>query len=262
MDEANPASTPMATSAVLCSEDDHLLCEDEHSLYRSMVSSLMYAATCTRPDISFAVGELGRYSHKPTKAHMRAAKRVLRYLKGTRDLQLCYTSVETLEITGFADADYASDVDQRKSVTGYIFACNGAPIAWKSKRQATTATSTSEAEYVALSDSGKMAITLSNVLGELLGAIPSPVNIYEDNRAASLMAKGESSMKRSKHIDVRFHFIKELVNLGKITITDIATKDQLADALTKALPRDKYQYFVRRIMRNSVEDDRLPLSLP
>ncbi len=104
---------------------------------------------------------------------------------------------------------------------------------------------------MALSDTGKMAIILSNLIGELKHDDPPSVSIFEDNRAASLMARNESSMKRSKHIDVRFHFIRELVNSERINIIDVPTKDQLADALTKALPRDKHLYFVKSVMGNS-----------
>ncbi len=175
----------------------------------------MYVATCLRPDISFAVGELGRFTHQPTHTHLTAEKRVLRYLQGTKELQLVYgfqrQSNKAFSLIGFADADYASDVDQRRSVTGYIFTCNDSPIAWKSKRQPMTATSTSEAEYMALCDSSKEAIVLSRLLSELTHADPLPVIIHEANRAASLMAKGESSMKRSKHVDVRYHLIKDSV---------------------------------------------------
>ncbi len=132
------------------------------------------------------------HSHKPTKAHMSAAKRVFRYLKGARDLQLCYTSAETLEITCFADADFDSDVDQRKSVTRYIFMRNSSPIAWRSKRQATTAASTAEAEYIAFSDSGKVAIILANVLGELSGAgPPSSEHLRGQHCSLTLMARWE-----------------------------------------------------------------------
>eukprot|EP01084_Bolivina_argentea_P110498 197283_1 len=154
-------------------------------------------------------------------------------------------------LVGFADADYTSDVDQRRSVAGYIFTCNDSPIAWKSKRQPTTATSTSEAEYMALCDSCKEAIVLSHLLSELTHMNPFHVIIHEDSRAASLMAKGESSMKRSKHVDVRYHFIKDSVQQGKIVIEDVPTRGQLADTLTKVLPCDKHQHFVKRVMGNN-----------
>ncbi len=259
MEKCNPSTTPMTTSSTLHSDIHHLLSEADHGLYRSIVGSLMYTATCTRPDISFAVGELGRFTHQPTEAHLSAAKRVLRYLQATKDFRLTYNRVEEgsqpFILVGHTDADYASDIDTRRSVTGYIFTYGGLPVAWKSNKQSTTATSTAEAEYIALSDAGKVAIVLSSILSELSCKDHSPVSIYEDNRVASLMARNGSSMKRSKHIDVRFHLIKELVSSGKNNIIDIPTEEQLADALTKALPRDKHQYFVKRVMRNSVETD-------
>ncbi len=192
----------------------------------------MYLATCTRPDISFAVGELGRFTHQPTQAHLSAAKRVIRYLSGTKGYKVKYHSYMNGDISpkliGYVDADFASDVDSRKSVSGHIFTFGKSPIAWKIKRQPTTATSTAEAEYVALSDCGKVSLALGNIVLELMNENPFPIRIYEDNRAALMIANQESSTKRTKHRDIKYHHIKDLVRLGKICITAISSNEQLA----------------------------------
>ncbi len=155
-----------------------------------------------------------------------------------------------LKLLGYADADFASDVDSRRSVSGHLFTYGGSPVAWKSKKQPITATSTTEAEYIALSECSKTSMALGNVIHELTGDNPFPVDIYEDNRAASLIARNESSTKRTKHIDVRYHHIKELVDSNRICIKDICSNDQLADIFTKAFPRDKHERFVRCLLRD------------
>ncbi len=254
MESCNPAYTPMATSIPSASDKGNSLSKTNHALYRSIVGSLMYIATCTRPDISFAVGELGRYTHQPTEAHLTAAKRVLRYLRGTGHARIKYKSQrgddESSKLVGYADADFASDMETRRSVSGHIFTIGESPVAWRSKRQLITATSTTEAEYIALSDCSKISLALGNIVKELTNVDPFPIAIHEDNRAASLIAKNESSAKRTKHIDVKYHHIRDLVNSGKICIVDIASDDQLADALTKPLPREKHERFTSRILEN------------
>ncbi len=167
MASCNSAHTPMVMSAPVQSDGDHILSETDHALYRSIVGSLMYVATCTRPDICFAVGELERFTHQPTQAYLNAAKRVLRYLQGTKNLQIKYQSGSQIDgapkLFGYADADFASDVDSRKSASGQIFMYGSAPVAWRSKRKSITATSRTEAEYIALSECSKTSMMLGNI---------------------------------------------------------------------------------------------------
>ncbi len=252
MASCNSAHTPMATSASVQSDKDHILSETDHALYRSIVGSLMYVATCTRPDICFAVGELGRFTHRPIQAHLNAAKRILRYLQGTRSLRITYQPGLGIDkapkLIGYADADFASDVDTRKSISGQVFMYGGSPVAWRSKRQSVTATSTTEAEYIALSECSKTSMTLGNIVKELTDTDPFPIEICEDNRAASLIARNESSIRRTKHIDVKYHHIKDLVDSNRILITDISSENQLADIFTKPLPRDKHQTFTYHLL--------------
>ncbi len=248
----NPANTPMATSAVLQATESHPLSETDHALYRSIVGSLMYVATCSRPDISFAVGELGRFAHQPTQAHLIAAKRVIRYLQGTKHYKIRFEKHKNdkrpPKLVGYADADFASDVDTRKSVSGHIFTFDGSPVAWKSKRQRITATSTAEAEYIALSECGKSSLALNNIIQEITNENPFPTKIYEDNRAAMTIANGESSGKRTKHIDVKHHHVKDLVRSKKIYVTKISLEEQLADIFTKPLPRERHKRLTSQLL--------------
>ncbi len=253
MVSCNVAHTPMTTSAPLHLDENHALSESNHALYRSIVGSLMYIATCTRPDISFAVGELGRFTHQPTQAHLTAAKRrVLRYLKGTRNLQVNYVSrlKNDMEpkLIGYAEADFARDVESRRSVSGKVFIYGSSPVAWKSKRQTITATSTTEAENIALSECSKMSMTLGNITHELTDKDPFPINIYEDNRTAKMIANDESSAKRTKHIDIKYHHIKNLIRLKKIHITDISSEEQLADIFTKPLPKEGHMHLTSKLV--------------
>ncbi len=250
MESCNSAHTPMATSSSL--QSDKNLSDKDHALCRSVVGALMYVATCTRPDISFAVGELGRFTHQPTQAHLSAAKRVIRYLRGAKEYKIKYRSYANQDISpkliGYVDADFASDVDTRRSVSGHVFTFGNSPIAWRSKRQPITATSTAEAEYIALSDCGKSSLALGNIVQELTDENPFPTRIYEDNRTALMIANNESSTKRTKHIDVKYHHIKDLIRLKKICITDISSDEQLADIFTKPLPRERHECLTSQLL--------------
>jgi hypothetical protein len=219
--------------------------EDETSVdiqeYQSIVGSLMYLMVGTRPDISFAVSKLSQFLSRPTASHRTAALRVLRYVKGTREMELCYHGEE--ELHGFCDADYAMDVDTRRSTTGYLFKLNGGAISWQSKRQASTALSTAEAEYMALCAATKEAIWLRNVTHSILNTkVPYPaLPLYEDNQAAIRLADNPVDHQRTKHIDVRYHFTREAIIEGQITVQYHPTERMIADMLTKSLPYPRLQ---------------------
>jgi len=176
MEMKTPNKTPMASGVKLAKAGKDLL--PEGNRYAALVGSLLYFSTMTRPDFSFAVGALSRFMSCPEQAHMRAAKGVLRYLCGTTRLGVGYGSSEPLQ--GYVDADWAGDVDGRRSTTGFIFTVNGGPVAWASKRQSTVATSTAEAEYVAAAMATKKALWLRKLLG-VLGVDGQAVPMGEDN---------------------------------------------------------------------------------
>ena len=236
MEECKPVGTPAEGNLVRRKE------AGPDREYMSMVGSLLYAAMVTRPDIAYAVQALGRHLQGSTNEHFAAAKRVLRYLKGTKELGLKYgmTAGKPI-IVGFADADWASDKETRRSVTGYLFTLNGGAISWSSKLQPTVALSTSESEYMAACYAAQEAIHLRRFLGSLGFTQGEPTTIYEDNMGCIGMSENPIMHQRSKHIDIRFHFLRETVANGQVLLTFIPTMEQLADLLTKALPKARTQ---------------------
>ena len=194
--------------------------------------------------IAFAVGVLSRFMSCPEQDHMRAAKGVLRYLRGTTRLGVVYGGSEPLQ--GFVDADWAGDVDGRRSTTGFVFTLNGGPIAWASKRQSTVATSTAEAEYVAAAMATKEALWLRKLLSAL-GVDGGAVPMGEDNQACLALVNNPEATGRTKHVDVAYHMVRDYVARGEVTFYFLPSVDMPADGLTKPLPAPAFILFRRFI---------------
>ncbi|KAL3741695.1 hypothetical protein ACJRO7_017203 [Eucalyptus globulus] len=211
--------------------------------YASAVGSLMYAQVCTRPDIAFAVGMLGRYQSNPGLDQWRAAKKVMRYLQGTKDYMLMYRWTDNLEVVGYSDADFAGCVDSRKSTSGYIFMLADGAVSWRSAKQTLTATSTMEAEFVSCFEATSHGVWLKSFIAGLriIDSISRPLRIYCDNSAAVFMAKNAKSGSRSKHIDIKYLAIRERVKENKVVIEHVSTELMIADPLTKGMPPIKYK---------------------
>jgi hypothetical protein len=239
LDECKSRSTPLVPSVKLCREDGEALDKEAYP-YSQLVGSLMYLSVCTRPDISYAVGALARYMSCPTTEHWQAAKGVVRYLAGTITCGIMFGSSNT-EVVGYCDADYAGDVDTRRSTGGYVFIMNGAAITWQSKRQATVAASTTEAEYISAASAVKESLWLKQLLADL-DMRQGPVSIMADNQSAIKLLKNPVSSMRSKHIDVAHHFARERVARQEVAFVFVATDEQIADIMTKALPKYKHVY--------------------
>nr|GAT43053.1 polyprotein [Mycena chlorophos] len=206
--------------------------------YRELIGGLVWLWTATRPDLAFSVTILSRFVSNPGRPHWDAAKRVLQYLKGTRTLGLTYGgSAEQLGLNIFADADGMS-IEDRKAVSGYVFTLNGGSVSWSSKQQAITALSTTEAEYISLTHCAKEALWFRKFISELFGPITTPLIIYTDNQSAMALAQAELGQfhARTKHIDVRYHFIRDHIQSGTLQLVYCPTAEMLADILTKALP--------------------------
>ena len=205
--------------------------------YASLVGSLMYAQTCTRPDISFAVGMLGRYQSNPGLFHWRAAKKVLRYLQGTKDHMLTYRRTSNLEVVGYSDSDYAGCKDTRKSTFDYLFLLADGAISWKSGKQSVIATSTMEAEFIACFEATVQSLWLRNFFNGLsiIGTIAKQMRIYCDNAAAVFFSKNDRYSKGAKHMDLKYLSVKEEVQNQRVQIVHIGTHDMIADPLTKGL---------------------------
>ena len=246
MADAKPAHTPLEHLAVLRECVNEADCVSASVPYRGVVGSLLYVAMWTRPDIAFAVSQIARFQSKPSVHHWECAKRILRYLKGTRQLGLTYSTGVTGQqpvLRGYVDASWGEDLDTRRSQSGYVFMLGGAAISWKSKLQHTVALSSTEAEYLSLGTATGEALYLRNLLGDLHPAAAGPVTLYEDNQSTIKQASNLQSSERTKHIDIRHHFIKSHVANGDIALEYIPTAEQPADALTKSLDRVKVSSF-------------------
>ena len=217
--------------------------------YASLVGSLMYAQTCTRPDISFAVGMLGRYQNNPGIDHWKAGKKVLRYLQGTKNYMLTYKRSSHLKIVGYSDSDYAGCVDSRKSTFGYMFLLAGGAVSWKSGKQSIIATSTMEAEFIACFETSIHALWLRNFISRfsLVDSIEKPLRIYCDNSAAVFFSKNDRYSKGAKHMDLKYLSVKEEVQNHRVSIEHIGTELMIADPLTKGLPPKTFTGHVDRM---------------
>ena len=197
----------------------------------------MHLMVVSRPDLTFAVGKLARFMHEPYEVHMIAAKRVLRYLKGTTGLSLLFRRGGVLVPVVYADADFAGDISSRRSTSGLSVFLGESPVVWKSRRQSMIALSTGEAEYISLCDAAKMASWIRQLFCELGFEQKQPTVIFEDNQACIKMAENPVVSQRTKHIDIQYHYVRECVLRQSIEIRYIESAKQLADLHTKALAR-------------------------
>jgi len=246
MENCHAVGTPMDVNARLTREMEPTTDAERREMssvpYRSAVGSLMYAMVGTRPDIAAAVGALSRFMQNPGHAHWIAVKRVLRYLKGTLDwaLHLGGDPAGGVRLHGYCDSDWAGDVDDRRSTTGFYFSLGSGSITWSSKRQATVALSSTEAEYVAASTAARELIWLRCLLAEV-GLIQTvPTVILGDNQGCIALTKNPVLHARSKHIEIHHHFIREQVAKGNAVLEYCNTGQMWADVLTKAVSRDKH----------------------
>jgi hypothetical protein len=242
----NPVHVPMEPRLKLSKESKAPAADA--TLYRSVVGCLRYLVH-TRPDISFAVGYVSRFMEKPTTEHLAAVKYLLRYVAGTINLGCRYTSSGDAmltgfmgdgSLTGFSDSDMAGDVDDRKSTSGVLFMLGGNPVTWQSTKQKIVALSTCEAEYVAATTAACQGVWLKRLTEDLLNKCHDIPTILIDNKSAIQLCKNPVLHERSKHIEVRYHFIRQCVEEGKINVDYICTDDQLADILTKPLGRNRF----------------------
>ena len=203
--------------------------------YREAVGSLMYAAIGTRPDIAFATSTVAQFCENPGWKHWEAVKQIFRYLLGTKKLELTYGGDER-GLVGYVDADGASQ-DHRRAISGYVFMVDGGAVSWSSKKQELVTLSTTEAEYVAATHAAKEAIWLCRLLTELSGSINTPTMLFSDSKSSIALTHDGHYHARTKHIDIRYHFIHYIIEAGTIKLVyHCPTNDMTADILTKALP--------------------------
>ena len=254
MDEANPVSMPMDPNDQIKPNPDGNEGSRSNS-YAKLLGELQFLTNATRPDIAYAVNKLSAYTANPSLQHIGAAKRILRYLKGTKNLAIQYSAKRNnSEIPqenpnlfyGYADAAYAN-TDDYKSTSGYVFLVGGGAITWRSKKQTMISLSSTEAEYIALSEAGREACWLRNLYEELGYSQDLPNLIKGDNDGSIAMARNPQFHKRSKHIATRWHWVRDLVQNNKITIKSCRDPEQTADVLTKPLARQKHQKHLKEM---------------
>ncbi|KAD6795740.1 hypothetical protein E3N88_06636 [Mikania micrantha] len=197
--------------------------------------------THTRPDLSYAVGYVSRYMQDPRMVHQQAVKQILRYVKGSSDLGIFYQFTGNNKLIGFSDSSYSVDMDDGKGTTGLVFFFNDAPVAWNSQKQPTVALSSCEAEFMAATSAACQAIWMKGLLAELTGKEDEQVVIKVDNKSAIALMKNPVFHGRSKHINTRYHFIRECVENNQVKVEHISGNSQRADILTKALPKVKFE---------------------
>ncbi|KAL4317979.1 hypothetical protein GQ457_18G008540 [Hibiscus cannabinus] len=242
MSNAKPVSTPLANhfklSSELCPKTDKECEEMAKVPYASAVGCLMYAMVCTRPDLAHVVGHVS----KPGRRHWEAIKWIFRYLKGTVGHGIVFGSQQHDPlVVGYVDSDYAGDLDDRRSTTGYVFTLGGGPICWKSTVQPIVALSTTEAEYMAVAEAAKEALWLIGLVKEL-GLEQGGVQLHCNSQSAIHLAKNQVYHARMKHIDVRFHKIRELIASDEILLQKVHTANNAADMLTKTVVTDKFKH--------------------
>jgi hypothetical protein len=244
MAECNPKHTPLP-SGIELTLDDCATTDEQKSFmadkpYREVLGSIMWAQVATRPDLSFAVNLLARFQINPGPAHWKALMHVLAYIKATLHYKLTYHrgTQDGIKPVGYVDADYAGDLlDTGRSTGAYIFMMAGGPVSWSSKRQETVALSTTEAEYMAMSRACQQAVWMYSFMREAGLEQEAPAILYNDNTGSIALTESKKGHKKAKHIHIRYHYIRERVSEGDVRVFHVPSADNLADILTKPLPR-------------------------
>src|SRR5579875_989961 len=250
MEECKPISTPLDVKGSLLKLSDEEFKEVEEEMkaipYKAAVGSLMYAMVATRADLAFPVSMVSQFIAKAGPQHWMAVKRIMRYLKGTIDYKLCLGG-KKIELKGYCDADWAGDVNERRSTTGYVFFVGDGAISWNCKRQPTVAVSTTEAEYMATSHCLKEALWLRQLLADVGFVQMGATSIMCDNQGCIALANDPKHHSRTNHIDVQHHFIREKLEDGEVSLWYCPTEDMVADVLTKALAKMRHEKLTRAI---------------
>ncbi|PNX81311.1 copia-type polyprotein [Trifolium pratense] len=239
MEDCNKVCSPIVTGCKLVKDENGK--PTDATTYKQMIGCLMYLLA-TRPDLTFAVCLAARYMERPTEMHVALVKRIMRYLKGTLKLRMLYKCKENndLIVKGWSDSDYAGDHDDRKSTSGYVFTLGGSVICWSSKKQLIVTLSTTEAEFVSAASCAYQCLWLKSILDHLLIKQPGCIVINCDSSSSIKLSKNPILHGRCKHIDVRYHFLRDLSKDGIVELQYCKSHEQLADIMTKALKFDSF----------------------
>jgi hypothetical protein len=237
MDNASHKRTPAPTHLKLTKDEKGI--SVDQSLYRSIIESLLYL-TVSRLDITFDVGVCARYQADPKISHLTQVKRILKYVNGTSDYGILYAHDENSKLIGYCDADWAGSADDRKSTSGGCFFLGNNLISWFSKKQNSVALSTAEAEYIAAGSSCSQLVWMKQMLKEY-NVEQDALTFYCDNLSAINISKNPIQHSRTKHIDIRHHFIRDLVEENIVTLEHVTTEEQIADIFTKPLDAKQFE---------------------
>ncbi|GJS55136.1 retrovirus-related pol polyprotein from transposon TNT 1-94 [Tanacetum coccineum] len=252
-ESCDPVDTPMVEKSKLDEDKEGKAIDPSH--YHGMIGTLLYL-TASRPDLQFSICMCARYQARPTEKHLNAVKRIFRYLKGTVHRGLWYPKDSSIALTAFADADHAGCQDTRRSTSGSIQLLGDRLVSWSSKRQKSVAISSTEAEYIALSGCCAQVLWMRSQLTNY-GFGFNKILMYCDNKSAIALCCNNVQHSRSKHIDIRFHFIKEHVENGVIELYFVNTEYQLADIFTKALGRERIEFLINKLGMRSFTPETL-----
>lgn len=257
MHNCNPASTPMLPGTQLLREQCPVSDQDKAAMasipYQSALGAVMYAMLGTRPDIAYAVSCLSKFSSNPGRAHWSALKHLLRYLRGTIDFKLTYGGLSGSDssrstssalgspLVGYSDSDWGSDPNDRRSISGYVFQLAGGAVSWQAKKQDTVALSSVEAEYMASTQATKEALWWRTFFEQIGMPFSGPTRIWSDNQGSIALIKNPQHHARTKHIDIRYHFIRQHVSDRSVEFVFKGTEFMAADIFTKSLPRHSHQ---------------------
>lgn len=239
MDSCKPRGTPCEMKTASHNESSM-----DIDKYREMVGSLVYAMVSTRPDLSYVVTKLSQHLSCPTEGDMVTMKHVFQYIQGTLDYGMLFTKQDS-QLSAYCDADWASTCEDRRSITGFCFSLSpdGPVVSWKSKKQKSVALSTCEAEYVAMSIAAQEAAYLSQLHQDMTGVNLQPVLIRNDNTGAISIVKNPSNHHKTKHVDIRHHYVRENAEEGKVTVEYVLSGENVADMFTKPVPKPKLLKF-------------------
>ncbi|KAL5549510.1 hypothetical protein UlMin_004741 [Ulmus minor] len=245
MTYAKPTSIPISGQFKFSSEQCPKTEEEKEDMinvpYSSAVGSIMYTMICTRPDVAYGISLLSRFMSNPGREHWEGIKWLLRYLLSSSDVGLMFKSCkEGAILKGYVDSDFAGDKDKRRSTTSYIFTLCDCCVSWKSQLQSIVTLSTTEAEYIATTEAMKEAIWLKGLLKELK-LLKGEVNVYSDSQSSIFLCKNPVFHDRTKHIDVKYHFIRDVVSQGIINLQKIPSEFNPADMGTKVLPVSRFK---------------------
>ena len=249
MTSCSSTMTPLSPSIVLSSENCPTTLDKENEMkkipFHEALGSLIWLQVATRPDLIFSVNMLACFAHNPGIAHWNMLKHVLTYIKGTKHYSITYKGGSSLEPIEYVDSNYASCRDTRRSTEGNVFVVASGPISWECKRQDTMALPIVEAEFMAFSRANTQALWISKYFDKVGLPVKRPIIVCADNSGSIANSTTDKNYRCTKHIDIRHHFIKEYTKSGNVVFQYTPTSDNIADVLTKPLPRDTLWKFVK-----------------